>query len=513
MSLGASRWGGESRGVLAIAIVGVLVGGGWSVAAYAAGHSEASGRALTSIATPPTPAQPVSSAQARLPSGPEGGWITSSALRSASQSVVVRSGPQARLPLGVRALFARPTSVTSGSGANNDGSAPPEMLRTSTHVTEYLVTFRGCGGWIPNGTWYVNITGTVSLSGNSSSSLSVQLPNGSYNYSVGTSNRTFAAPGGVLVVNGAPGVVTVDFQLWLYNLNLNITGLPNSSEFQFFEWGGVPNNTDSQWYSDSLCYRWCGGNSSWDSEPNGTAINYSLDPPAGFQLRGSPQAGTVVINGSDLNLAFQIVRGPTYHVDFIEEGLARYSTFWCVQFLWIACTFLHDLNHETDWPSGGVLNLTPGPFPYSILPSPNQTITAKLRGSPIPLVGVLNLTRTETIRLKYVYPYLVYFNESGLPPGGNWSIVLHGETAVNHTGGTIVFGLPNGTYSYRVGRESGYSYSEFPARLKVNGNNTSVLVTFKLKDLHASTLSSVMVGMLALAPLTVGPRFTRRGHA
>ncbi len=53
-------------------------------------------------------------------------------------------------------------------------------------------------------------------------------------------------------------------------------------------------------------------------------------------------------------------------------------------------------------------------------------------------------------------PYAVTFNETGLPTGASWTVILNG-TPENSTGSTITFSEPYGPYSYEVIPPVGYS--------------------------------------------------------
>lgn len=100
------------------------------------------------------------------------------------------------------------------------------------------------------------------------------------------------------------------------------------------------------------------------------------------------------------------------------------------------------------------------------------------------LVYVLN-TNSQSISIVQSKPYkmnLVQFNESGLPQGSFWNVSVFGlkESAY---GSSVAFGLPNGTYDYRIstiypGKGFGYIPSAFSGNFTVAGSNTYLDVVF-----------------------------------
>ena len=73
--------------------------------------------------------------------------------------------------------------------------------------------------------------------------------------------------------------------------------------------------------------------------------------------------------------------------------------------------------------------------------------------------------------------YAATFTESGLPPGASWSVTLN-ETTLSSKTNTITFSLPNGTFSYTIGKISGYNISKSSGSLTVNGKNVAQSITF-----------------------------------
>ncbi|MHB8351398.1 MAG: hypothetical protein ACYDFT_01695 [Thermoplasmata archaeon] len=65
-------------------------------------------------------------------------------------------------------------------------------------------------------------------------------------------------------------------------------------------------------------------------------------------------------------------------------------------------------------------------------------------------------------------PYAVVFNETGLPPGTNWSVGLNGTTGTSITV-SISYVEANGTYNFTIGPVGGYTSAPSAGDVKVNG--------------------------------------------
>jgi hypothetical protein len=73
--------------------------------------------------------------------------------------------------------------------------------------------------------------------------------------------------------------------------------------------------------------------------------------------------------------------------------------------------------------------------------------------------------------------YKMTFTESGLANGTLWDITLNGALESSTTN-TIIFMVPNGTYTYIVGSVSGYTVSPTSGNVKVNGANVKEPIIF-----------------------------------
>lgn len=101
-------------------------------------------------------------------------------------------------------------------------------------------------------------------------------------------------------------------------------------------------------------------------------------------------------------------------------------------------------------------------------------ITASYSGDTdnLPSIGNASLTLTMPANL-----YTVSFNESGLPQGILWTVVLASENASSTTN-TIAFSMLNGSYSYYIGAPNGYTASPASGNVTVNGQTVAVEIVF-----------------------------------
>jgi len=127
----------------------------------------------------------------------------------------------------------------------------------------------------------------------------------------------------------------------------------------------------------------------------------------------------------------------------------------------------------------------------------------------LPTTGILNLTGSERLTVTFAFRYSVTFTEDGLS-SGTWSVTIKGATHTNGSGNPIVFNLPNGTYSYKIGTETGYTFSGVPKPVTVSGGPASVVVSFKPSGKHEPRSADLLGGASGLVPLNVGPRLAQR---
>ena len=122
--------------------------------------------------------------------------------------------------------------------------------------------------------------------------------------------------------------------------------------------------------------------------------------------------------------------------------------------------------------SSYTLMLSNGTYSYTIAISDRIYRPAQSSGS----VAVYGKSISQSVVFSPV-KYTITFKESGLPSGTSWSVNLNGTT-LSSTTNTIIFSMPNGTYSYTVSSVSGYTLSPSSGSINIHGSNTPKSITF-----------------------------------
>lgn len=74
-------------------------------------------------------------------------------------------------------------------------------------------------------------------------------------------------------------------------------------------------------------------------------------------------------------------------------------------------------------------------------------------------------------------PYVVTFNETGLPAGTQWNVSVNGSLNTSTTA-EVTFSTVNGSYSFQIGTVSGYEVNNSSGPVNVVGSNVTVYVHF-----------------------------------
>jgi ABC-type phosphate transport system substrate-binding protein len=291
--------------------------------------------------------------------------------------------------------------------------------------------------------WWMNLTGGPTLH-STNGSIALNETNGTYSYSLGTTNKTYASSAGSFAVDGAPATVPVKFSTVTYSVYFSESGLPSGTAWWVNVTGG--SSAGSTTSTSSI------------GEPNGSytysvsTANKAFSAVGGsFKVDGAPASATV---------AFAPL---TFPVTFDQSGL-RAGASWSVT--------LGGVTHSST--NDSITFLEPnGSFSYGVHstgvfgPAPaNGTIT--VRGAAV-LVSVT-----------YSPVYSLTIGEHGLPTGTNWTVTLTGPscsvilvagcsststtlTRSSNGASTIVFFVSNGTYSYSAAA---------PGRANVTGTAT-----------------------------------------
>jgi hypothetical protein len=333
---------------------------------------------------------------------------------------------------------------------NGQSTSVPVKFALST----YLVSFSESG--LPTGTeWFLNITSPSQFNKSYSTTshlISFNLPNGTYNYSVGNVNQRFNLnqTGGTFVVSGNQVTTELAF-LRYYRVVFNEVGLP----------GGV------KWYlniSDPQSVYSLGTNITI-REPNGSYHYVISVGNPNFEPNVTMSIGNFSVNGVSVSPAplSDPIRFYALHlVTFTESRLPSYTQ-WYLN-LTIGST-LESFNSFTSTISFLQPN---GTYTYQIStvdkmykPSP-FTGSLKVSGWP------LSKTKVNVSVIFYLVTYSVTFTETGLTSGTPWTVTLNNTTrqSINDT---VTFDEANGSYQYSIASLSGFNTSVYSGNLTING--------------------------------------------
>ncbi len=190
----------------------------------------------------------------------------------------------------------RLAGVAGWSTANYSGTVEVGGASLTRYVAWYATTFPVVISetGLANGTsWWLNLTGGASA-GSTSTSASLRLPNGSYLYTLASSDKSFESPGGSFTVQGESVSIGAAFLPVTYTVQFTETGLPAGTVWS------VRFHSVDQTGTGSL---------SFSGTPNGTYA-FSIQTIAGYVP--TPSTGSVFVHGSPAPVAISFApTGPT----------------------------------------------------------------------------------------------------------------------------------------------------------------------------------------------------------
>ena len=163
----------------------------------------------------------------------------------------------------------------------------------------YQVSFAETG--LPGGAkWYINVTSGKSYSSNTST-ISFYEQNGTYSYSISSTDRSFSSPGGLFVVDGTPVSENIAFTPVLFKVTFQESGLPSDTT-----WNASMNGANKTGFGQLMFL-----------VSNGT-YSYSIGSVAGYSTKD--YSGSVAVSGASviLNIAWTQI---TYPVIITVSGL------------------------------------------------------------------------------------------------------------------------------------------------------------------------------------------------
>jgi len=180
----------------------------------------------------------------------------------------------------------------------------------------YFAKFSQSG--LPSGRWYVNITGMPSAYNPASEPIVIGLTNGTYFYSVSTTNSEYISSGGNFTIDGKNITINVKFSIVRYAVTFTESGLPSGRWYV-----NLTESNGTHYDSGSIT-----GSSYTIQLSNGT-YSYTI-ATMDKTYSPSPSLGTITVSGSSLSESV-VFSKVTYTVTFTESGLPSGTT-WSVTF-------------------------------------------------------------------------------------------------------------------------------------------------------------------------------------
>ncbi len=354
------------------------------------------------------------------------------------------------------------TYQSAGGAFTVNGTAVP-MSVTFTHLT-YLMTFTESG--LPSGTeWWVNVSGQ-SAQGSTTPTITLLLANGSYTYTVSTTDKLYQGLGGNFIVNGTGNSQAITFLSVTYPVTLIESGLPAGDQWYV--------NVSSGPSSGAIS----GGTPAYTFDLMNGSYAYTV---ATNDKTYAATGGSFVTNGATLQVPITFAQ-VTYKLTLTETGLPAGAEWW---------TNVTGESPQSSTTSTITLMLTNGSYTYSISTA-DKTYQATGGGFTVNGIGV-----PESV-LFTVVTYTVTFRESGLPPGTNWSVTLPGQN-LSSTSSSLTFAEQNGSYDFTVTAPAGYVCAPGSGTLSISGKGVtqSIACTKKVTITPTYKLSFTESGLPA----------------
>jgi YVTN family beta-propeller protein len=331
---------------------------------------------------------------------------------------------------------------------------------------KYQTTFKE-SGLPPGTTWYVNISGMASSGPINTTSYTVNLANGEYDYMIATSDKIYepSPSSGSLNVNGTQVSEHIEFSELKYQVTFTESGLPPGTTW-YVNISGMassgPINTTS--YTVNLA--------------NGTH-NYMIATSDKI-YEPSPTSSSMDIVGKSLYLSITF-NELTYNVIFTETGLPSDTTWY--------------LNLSTGQSFQSTTNtisfMEPnGTYYYTISSTEGRTYSSLPSSSKFTISGSSYSWSVIFSEVKYQ----VTFKETGLPSGTTWYIAVDNSSLYESSQSNNVIDLPNGTYhitAISTGYSSNFTGNQTHLILTVSGFSMTVSLNFsKISSVVKSTPSS-----------------------
>lgn len=307
----------------------------------------------------------------------------------------------------------------------------------------FVVTVEEQG--LPSGTgWWLNLTTGLSFY-STGSSITFQVFNGTFYYTLASANRSFDGNAGRFTVNGAAEDLSVEFHLLTYSVLFTEKGLPADTQWSV--------ELDDHWFTSA-------GSTLDIPVPNGT-FHYTIKDIPGWHESTLAYSGNLTVDGSSFALTpldfFQV----TYAATFNETGLPHGTEWWL------------NLSGGRSFASNNTtvsFALPNGTYSYVVASAEKTYATPPLNFT----VNGSAVARTLNFSL---VTYNVRLTESGLPPGTEWWLNQSQGPSFSSDNTTLSFGLPNGTYAFTVAL-SNKTFAALCVNITVNGGSVARTLNF-----------------------------------
>lgn len=308
----------------------------------------------------------------------------------------------------------------------------------------YAVEFNEKG--LGKGTaWSVNVDGMVQTT--NTTSLTMELPNGKYNFTVTIHNNTYIpkATHGNITVNNSKLTENVEFNSLYYEVTFKESGLPGNTQWYVNITGGSSFNSSD--HNISL------------EAGNGT-FNYTI---ATQDKEYEAQGGSFAVSGEPIsvNVSFTLVR---YSVTVMEIGLPSGDGWYM---------------NITGEPTSG--EVTSSSYSTSLANGTYHYTTSSVNKSYISGPGSFTVAgASKTVNIHFTgETYNINFTETGLPSGKYWYVnVTGGQLSGPITGTSYSLSLQNGTYDYSVSTSYNVFKPVYKNSFTVNGTSNSESIKF-----------------------------------
>ena len=171
-------------------------------------------------------------------------------------------------------------SPSYGSFAVNGGSVSKSVAFS---LVNYTTTFTESG--LPSGTtWYVNLSNGVDSGAITGSLYTFYMTNGTYSYTIATTNKIYEASSGSFIVNGGSVSKPVSFSEVKYTVTFTESGLPSGTTWYV----NLSNGQSFSSTTSTISF----------SEPNGS-YSYTVSSVSGYSV--SPSSGSIAVSGSSIS--------------------------------------------------------------------------------------------------------------------------------------------------------------------------------------------------------------------